>query len=406
VRRFTVDGYVRLKVRTDKYDSGKICLFVEVEDTGVGVSNEDKEKLFKPFSQVGSAAQQAMGTGLGLNGVRQKARNLGGECGVRDNVPVGAVFWFRIPYLPTDDDLQHMQNPLLADTFDISSVPGNVSRDILVVEDEVVLQKLTCRLVTSFGLSAVPVRTAAHALERMQVSTFLAVLCDLTLSDTSGADVVKEQQRREAAKESPPQVIFIVSGTVRQEDFDAAIAAGAVGTASKPLMKGKFVEFLHAALSIQLERNRKRTHTSTAVHTKKLAHIKSPNRTMNRKGSLLGRIAAVQPDQSFNVPEVLPKILLIDKNDTLRRSAAAKLLFLGCYVKEADGGCQGLEMLQQEVFDLALVDLKLPVMDGFRVISEFRKWEKLSRTTYIPIFAMSAGPTAYVSVAMALSAPC
>ncbi|CAM9173372.1 unnamed protein product [Choristocarpus tenellus] len=84
----------------DGNDGSTIFLCFSVSDTGIGVPDEMKELLFKPFSQV--QAMQSNGTGLGLYSVMEKANRLSGTAGIRDNVqyPSGSVFFFTVPYLP------------------------------------------------------------------------------------------------------------------------------------------------------------------------------------------------------------------------------------------------------------------------------------------------------------------
>ncbi len=95
--KFTVRGHVLLDVRGEPTAAGRMKLRVEVQDTGIGVTDDQKPKLFQTFQQADSSTTRKFGgTGLGLAISRQLIELMGGRVGVSDHEGGGAVFWFEI----------------------------------------------------------------------------------------------------------------------------------------------------------------------------------------------------------------------------------------------------------------------------------------------------------------------
>jgi CheY-like chemotaxis protein len=180
--KFTNEGKIvirckRLSTEEDKTGSAGMLL-VEVVDSGIGVPEEKKSQLFKPYSQT---MQRAGGTGLGLFSLLQRVECLGGSCGVRDGdigtAKQGACFWFTIPYRPdhtvTDNapavDKEGNDQPRISASFGESasaSVPVK-ALEILLAEDSKLIQKTTVRSLTKEGFVVVVANNGQECLQKI-----------------------------------------------------------------------------------------------------------------------------------------------------------------------------------------------------------------------------------------------
>ena len=157
--KYTDHGGITLRVEVKKGE-----LTMEVEDTGKGISPEDRERIFEPFVQTGSASSNT-GTGLGLSIVRQYARLMGGEVGVQSRLGEGSVFRVTVPYQPgSKTDMEEDED---AGRKKITGLaPGQERFRILIVDDQEDARLLLRNLIGDLGL---PVKEAENGLEAVRI---------------------------------------------------------------------------------------------------------------------------------------------------------------------------------------------------------------------------------------------
>jgi CheY-like chemotaxis protein len=162
--------------------SGTTMLLVEVEDSGIGLSDAQKNDLFKPFKQ---AQSRTGGTGLGLYAMYMRVATLGGSCGVRDRADgkSGSIFWFSIPYVPEVNLEEDMVSPIsvsMMKSTDEYIPPEAKFRRILVVDDSPLIQKATKRSLEREGYI---VDLADNGFECLKMINSTEMIYDLILLD-------------------------------------------------------------------------------------------------------------------------------------------------------------------------------------------------------------------------------
>lgn len=239
--------------------SDQIYLRISVSDTGKGLTTEEKKMLFNRFAQASPKTHvEYGGSGLGLFISRQITEMLGGEIGVGVSSSGGCTFAFYVatskidapptPYLqptiapPTSRTHSAPSStfPTTKDTVAISP-PTVEKRKILVVEDNIVNQKVLCKQLRNRGFEVEASnhgKEALTALEKAQASElgyFNVVLCDIEMPIMDGIECVKEIRSRENVGILPKHVPVIgVTANVRSKQVDAAVEAGMDGVTTKP----------------------------------------------------------------------------------------------------------------------------------------------------------------------------
>jgi len=212
-QKFTRTGRIVARVTLVKEDQ---FLRFEVIDTGIGISDDQKKRLFRAYSQLQKGAG---GTGLGLNSVMQKAKALGGSVGLRDNIEdgTGAVFWFDIPYQPdiTCDDVSPSHalklQPIQPERQrDCSLAKGT----LLVADDERSLLKFMSRSLEKHGFKVETASNGTDAYRLLEEKYYQAVILDDQMPGMHGRDVCKRIREYEKMQspDFPRQFIVIVSG--------------------------------------------------------------------------------------------------------------------------------------------------------------------------------------------------
>jgi signal transduction histidine kinase/DNA-binding response OmpR family regulator len=242
--KFTEHGGVSVRVLPQLGGRGTVPLLFEVVDTGIGIAEKARDKLFKSFSQADSTiSRQYGGTGLGLAICKRIVDLQGGSIGV-DSVPgEGARFWFRLGF-----DLSSGR-PL--------SIPSDYSADnslpslsVLVAEDNPVNQKVAGALLRSRGHDVMIVADGRQAVEAVQSRYFDVVLMDMQMPEMDGLEATQ------AIRALPPPAckvpIVALTANAMKGDMERCLAAGMDDYVAKPVNP----ESLQAALARQLGQRR------------------------------------------------------------------------------------------------------------------------------------------------------
>jgi CheY-like chemotaxis protein/nitrogen-specific signal transduction histidine kinase len=220
--KFTAAGSVHLHVNAGDAD-GKLILRFDVTDTGIGVGEDQKGRLFQPYVQADRAvASQYGGTGLGLSIARRLVELMGGEIGCESVPGQGSLFWFTIR-------AERAAAPALSE----ARAPGGLSGHVLVVEDNAVNRMLIGAYLEEFGLTHDMVTTGAEALSCLADNTYDLVLMDIMMPGLDGV----ETTRRIRKLDEPTCEVPIVALTAHamKGDREDYLAAGMDGYVSKPI---------------------------------------------------------------------------------------------------------------------------------------------------------------------------
>lgn len=238
--KFTEYGGVRVNLKREDIDSKQFNLVVEVKDTGVGLSEEQKEKLFQPFSQAdNSMTRKFGGTGLGLALSLRLAKVLGGRIWISDSaVDVGTTFKFSFPTaISTRKSAQKKKLEAL-------KVQPLEDLNILVVEDSPDNQFLIDRLLTKNGASVTSASDGFEGLAKAMSGAFDVILMDIQMP---GMDGYQTKQALDAREYKRP-VIALTAHAMAEEQAKTK-SAGFVAHLTKPLIANDVIRSIQNVVS-------------------------------------------------------------------------------------------------------------------------------------------------------------
>ncbi|MEW7289246.1 ATP-binding protein [Aquimarina sp. 2304DJ70-9] len=224
--KFTKNGKIWLRIQLRSIDSKKVRLRFEVEDTGIGIPDDQKEYIFEEFSQVGSVYDNKQGTGLGLSIVRSLVQMMNGTIHFESNKNIGTTFYF---------DLELKISAQLNNESDTSMNQESnnlLNYTILVAEDNKINQLVTKNLLKTIGCDCTIVENGLEAVEILKEKVFDLVLMDINMPVLDGLKATKKI--REFDIEIP---IIALTAAELSEVEDECRHAGMNDLINKPLNK-------------------------------------------------------------------------------------------------------------------------------------------------------------------------
>ncbi|MCB1916605.1 MAG: response regulator [Rhodocyclaceae bacterium] len=226
--KFTDEGEVRLSVLLESAAPDVVCLLFEVSDTGIGIDDAIIPELFQSFTQADSSTTRRFGgTGLGLAICRNLVALMGGRIGVRSRSGEGSVFWFTVCFGLAGDGAMA--------TAGEEPVAGEVSfarARVLVVEDNLINQRIMRELLTESGLAVSIAGDGAEALQVLETQSFDLVLMDLQMPRMDGYQATAKIRERHDRLSLP---IIAMTAHGRDEDREKCLSAGMNDHLSKPV---------------------------------------------------------------------------------------------------------------------------------------------------------------------------
>ena len=353
--KFTASGEIVVDVSAAGERHGRILVRFEVRDTGIGIAPATLGTLFQPFVQADSSTTRHFGgTGLGLSIVRRLVEMMGGEVGVESEPGRGSTFWFTLP-------MQRVDSPAVART------PGvrRIGRRVLVVDDNVTNRRVLGAQLAHAGCEAELAASAEEALEVMRRAArehraFDVALVDLQMPEIDGASfghVVKSEPALAVTR------VVLLTSADRQGDLRRFAALGFAGYLTKPVRSRELLACLDRVLA----------------HGANEWHMQSqPIVTRN----------ALQPWADRK--RFSGRVLLIEDNAVNQKVARRVLERLGCEVDVAENGREGVDANEAGQYQLVLMDVQMPVMDGYTATREIRQREREHARGRVPIVALTA----------------
>ncbi|MDR0391051.1 MAG: response regulator [Planctomycetaceae bacterium] len=321
-----------------------ILLTFEVFDTGIGMTEEQVANLFKSFTQAdGSTTRKYGGTGLGLVIAKNLVELMGGTIGVRSQCGKGSVFWFVLPFTKVTKVIDN----------DKMNFAG---RRVLVVDDDPIAREHIRELIVSLSIRVDTVDSGEAAVALLLNAARNGLCYDLTLVDwkmprIDGIETIRQIRLSSEIREQPQ--ILMISAYDREECLRQARSLGLAGFLVKPIT----LRALNEAF----------------------------NRVFDSNATIPENTETTQSEEIINDK----KILLVEDNKINQLVATEILRLLGVNLVIANNGLEALDAVQKDDFDLILMDVQMPVMDGLTAAKEIRKMNKSNLST-IPILAMTA----------------
>jgi two-component system sensor histidine kinase/response regulator len=342
--KFTSHGEVTLEVSVAARAGSQAKLRFDVTDTGIGIEQENLAKLFEPFTQADAGTTRTYGgTGLGLAIAHELTAMMHGSLRVQSTVGKGSRFQFELPFtVPAVG-----QEPLL--------VPEELQGlHVLVVEANATNRRIFGTYLSSWRMRPAAADTADSGLAHLEFAVsqgdaFDLVLIDDQLGESSGLDLAR-QIATNPLLGGVPIVLLTQSAPSTRND----LAGGIVALVRKPVRQSKLLDAL--------------------------------SRAIRNAGDL---------DQAESVANIAPRRpaghrILVAEDHTVNWLLVERLLTRrGHLAVNASNGEQVLARLQEEDFDLILMDCQMPVFDGYETTRQLRRREAGSPSR-VPVVAMTA----------------
>jgi PAS domain S-box-containing protein len=343
--KFTEKGEVVVRVSRVEDREDEQTVRVSVSDTGIGIDEETRDRLFQAFSQADvSTTRRFGGTGLGLAISRQLVGMMGGDIELESRPNEGSTFSFTA-HLPK----QSTQSPSRIET-------ARLPRRVLVADDNETNRRILHHQLSSWGIADVAVDSGSAALEELRRAAASGRPFDLLLLDMQmpGMDGLSTARAVRSDAQIAAVQIMLVSSLGSREETSLALQQKVIDASlMKPIRQSQLFD---AILSLRSE-------AMTQQRPEEVAAT----------GSVISSA----------------RILLAEDNPVNQRVASRQLEKLGYKVDIVDNGAEAVETIRSgKQWDVILMDCQMPVMDGYRATAEIRKLEGRERHT--PIVAMTA----------------
>ena len=248
--KFTHDGEIRVHVDALPRDDGRSELRFEIRDTGIGISEGQKEKLFQRFTQAdGSTTRQYGGTGLGLTISKNLVELLGGEIGLESVSGKGSTFWFTLP-VKRGESVQVKDKPASASPNSRAQDAYENALHILVAEDNDINQKVISWLLAPMNCQIDIVENGVKAVAAVTRSEYDLVLMDIQMPEMDGIAATKQIRSLSGSKGQVP--IIAMTANAMQGDRENYLAAGMSDYVAKPIDQRELLSAIARSAGIPL----------------------------------------------------------------------------------------------------------------------------------------------------------
>ncbi len=351
--KFTAAGEVALHVSTQRSATGTEEFHFIVSDTGIGIAPEKLESIFESFSQADtSTTREYGGTGLGLTISKRLVELFGGKIWIESELGKGSNFHFTLPLrkaeaLEKAPDAKTLQNDL-------------VGIKALVLDDNKTNRRILSGLLTSWGMEPILTSDGPSALELVNAAQERGEKLDIILTDMhmphmDGFGFVERVQALPGLSSVP---ILMLSSGAHRGDAARCQALGVAAYLLKPVRQSELRESI----------------------------ARATGRTANPDSASMITQDKLRRERPLS--QVL-SILLAEDNHVNQKMAVRLLEKRGHKVTVVDNGSEAANMLERRSFDLVLMDVQMPVMDGITATKMVRERERKTGS-YQPIIAMTA----------------
>ncbi len=346
--KFTQQGEVVLHVRVQHLTDDQVTLHIQVSDTGIGIAPDKQRSIFEAFTQAdASTTRRFGGTGLGLTISAYLVQRMGGKIWVESDEGNGTTFFFTATFgwktepSPRDPDVDWER---LRDV------------NILVVDDNQTNLRILHEMLAAWAMRPTAVSSAKEALESMLQaahagSPYTICLTDYHMPEMDGFELV--QQIRAHAELHDTIVLMLTSGSM-PDDTERAKQLGITAHLLKPVRQSRLLKHLESALLGE-----------PVDGTEELAHERVP-------------------------PQLPPLHILVAEDGLVNQKLVRELLHKrGHHVRIVNNGQDAVAASREQIPDVVLMDVQMPVMDGIEATQKIRERER-ETGRHVPIVAMTA----------------
>lgn len=348
--KFTNEGEVSLNIALDQEKDEIAVIRFAVKDTGIGIPADKICTLFQPFTQVDSSTTRKHGgTGLGLSISKQLVKVMGGQIGVESKEGKGSTFWFTLPL-----NKQKIEVGKETETH-----MGLAGRRVLVVDGNSTNRRIVCNMLQSWNCLYEEAFDGPSALDKLRPASitghpFQIAILDMLLPGTDGEALGK------IIKDAPmlrDTLLVMMTSIGKRGDVARLQRAGFAAYLTKPIQQSQ----LHECLLMVI--NRDPGYSGNKIITRYVVEEKRKRRI---------------------------RILLAEDNLVNQKVALKMLEKLGYRADVVGNGLEVIEALKAVPYDLLLMDVQMPNMDGFDATQRIRNAGPEVTNRCIPIIAMTA----------------
>ena len=338
---------VALEVAMEESDPEQLQLHFVIRDTGIGIAPEKQKLIFDAFSQAdGSMTRKYGGTGLGLTICARLVEAMHGRIWVESVPGQGSAFHFTARFGAAQDSIPP-EDPRFQ-----QGLP------VLVVDDNVTNRRILTDVLWRWGMKPVSAASGVEAISLIRRASetpdaFRLIITDIHMPEMDGFEFAEKIGQSGCRGEA---AMLMLTSAERPGDMDRARDLGVSSYLLKPVRREELRDAIAMALGGQASRE---------------------------------NAAKTIPDPAAAVPVVRSRILLAEDNLVNQRLVQRVLEKVGHGVVVVGNGREALDELKKDTFDLILMDVQMPEMDGFEATRAIRKSEELTKA-HVPIVALTA----------------
>ncbi len=345
--KFTDEGFVKITITANKENQNHLKF--SIIDSGIGINEEGKKKLFKAFSQTdASIGRKYGGTGLGLTISKNLIEMMGGSVNVESTPNVGSTFSFNINLNPGVDPIKNAKKTKINSPTDLK---------ILLIENDLISQKVTSAALKKLGFNLDIAQNDQEGFNKFKESNYNLILMDIHLPTMKGIKATKAIRKYENQNELDPVKISALTANTLAEDRTACLKAGMDDFLHKPFRIKDFKTIIKKFFNISIQESREK----------------------------------LKPNPEIVLHKEL-RVLLVEDNLINQKIAMMTLQKMGFQINVAFNGQEALTKIKTTQYDIVLMDIQMPVMDGIEATKQIRELEKKNNNTPVLIHAITADP--------------